>query len=119
IDAKSAADEIKDLLGPQGKVQAMARRNQLKVSDIASNLILIYDFEINIEKNLNDKDMSVKSFELVHISASEAERLLRDMFGLPARGGQSKSANEATSTRSQSQGSSDRRGGGGFDWRSM
>lgn len=119
IDAKSAADEIKDLLGPQGKVQAMTRSNQLKVSDIASNLILIYEFVVNIEKNLNDKDMTVKSFELVHISASEAERLLRDMFGLPARGGQSKSANEATSSRSQSQSSSSDRRGGGFDWRSM
>ena len=124
IDAKSAAEEVKDLLGPQGKALPMAKSNQLKVTDIGSNLRQIVEFLGNLEKQNEPKSMTLKAFKLVYISASEAERELRELFGLPAKGSQSKAAAEAA-TNARPQNNADRRnesrgggrggfGGGGF-----
>src|SRR5262249_45580163 len=44
IDAKAAAEEIKDLLGPQGKVVPLVKTNRLLVTDIGANLVRIHDF---------------------------------------------------------------------------
>ena len=109
IDAKSAAEEISDLLGPQGKVKVLANSNQLKVSDIGSNLQEIATFLEHTRGKTDNKSMTVKSFKLVFISASEAERELRELFGLPAKGSQTKAAAEAA-TAVRTSGDSDRRG---------
>ena len=65
IDAKSAAEEVKDLLGPQGKALPMAKSNQLKVTDIGSNLHQIVEFLGNLEKQNEPKAMTLKSFKFV------------------------------------------------------
>ncbi|MBI3864505.1 MAG: hypothetical protein HY290_21695 [Planctomycetia bacterium] len=117
VEAKTIADEISgSLLSPQGKIQTLIKSNQLKVTDIADNIREIARFVDDWDQTPPGKEMTFRDFELVHISASEAERQLRDLFGLPSRTNQAKGANEPTpSNRSQNNNGR----GGGFDWRSM
>jgi type II secretory pathway component GspD/PulD (secretin) len=123
IDAKSAAEEIKDLLGPypQGKVLPMVATNQLFVTDIGSNLQQIHELLDGLGAVVQ-KGTTFKAFKLAHISATEAERVLREMFALPARGALTRTTPPADQT---SQRSNDRQnrwgngfpfGGGGFNW---
>lgn len=119
IDAKSAAEEVSNLVGPQGKIVQMTNSNQLKVSDIGANLREIAKFLEMARGKLDSKAMTVKSFKLVYRSASEAERELRELFSLPAKGSQAKAAAADTTGTSRTQGDTDRdgrrggRGGGG------
>jgi type II secretory pathway component GspD/PulD (secretin) len=124
IDAKSAAEEIKDLLGPypQGKVLPMVATNQLFVTDIGSNLQQIHELLDGLGAVVQ-KGTTFKAFKLAHISATEAERVLREMFALPARGALTRTTTPAADQTSQR--SNDRQnrwgngfpfGGGGFPW---
>lgn len=87
IDAKTAAEEIKDFLGPypQGKAIPMTASNQLMVTDIGENLQQIQEI-LNGMAKVQDKGTTIRSFKLVNISATEAERMLRELFVVPARG---------------------------------
>src|SRR5262245_14339867 len=87
IDAKTASEEIKDLLGPypQGKAIPMVASNQLLVTDLASHLQHIVEVLEGMSK-VQEKGTTMKSFKLEHIAATEAERMLRDLFSLPPRG---------------------------------
>ena len=109
MDAKSASEDISDLLGPQGKVKVLSNSNQLKVTDIGVNLREIAAWVETAVGNRDRKALMMKSFKLVFISASEAENRLRELFNLPAKGSQAKAAADAAATTSQSSGS-DRRG---------
>ncbi|MBS0260611.1 MAG: hypothetical protein JSS02_01540 [Planctomycetes bacterium] len=103
IDAKSAKEEITDLLGPQGKSQAMVKSNQLKVSDIGSNLILIEEFLRDIETTAEKGQTKFKAIPILNISATEAERQVRDAFGLPTRSAAAKAAAEAAAGKTTPQ----------------
>ncbi len=125
IDAKSAAEEIKDLLGPypQGTVLPLVKTNQLFVTDIGANLQEIAELLDGMGAVQEKKESTFRSFKLVHISATEAERMLRELFSVPARGANSHAATaEQTATRSPGrqnggdngfQGRGGNRGGGG------
>ncbi|MGE5193535.1 MAG: secretin N-terminal domain-containing protein, partial [Deltaproteobacteria bacterium] len=128
IDAKTASEEIKDLLGPypQGKAIPMVASNKLIVTDLASHVQAIYEVLEGMGKVTPDKGMTVRSFKLLHISATEAERMLRDLFSLPARGAASRSTasepQQGAAARSSRQNGDDtsrrdwwRRGRGGDD----
>jgi type II secretory pathway component GspD/PulD (secretin) len=119
IDAKSAAEEIKDLLGPypQGKVLPLVKTNQLFVTDIGANLQEIANLLSGMGTTLGDKAPTFRSFKLVNISATEAERMLRELFNVPPRGAARPSgAAEQTTTRPNSRQNADNgflgRGGG-------
>ena len=86
LDSKTAAEEVKPLLGPQGKAVPLAKVNQLFVTDIASNLQRIHDLLTGSGAFEEKKSTSFRSFKLTYVSAYEAERVLRDLFSLPARG---------------------------------
>ncbi len=104
ITAEEAAEEAKELIGPQGSVTALKRSSAISVTDIGSNLQRIHELLVGL--NASPTDLSFRSFELKHIDAIEAEDKVRAMFGLQ-RGVES----VAEGTRSRSYGSSDGRGG--------
>jgi type II secretory pathway component GspD/PulD (secretin) len=87
INAKTASEEIKDLLGPypQGKALPMVASNQLLLTDLASHLQHIVEVLEGMSQ-VQEKGTTMKSFKLEHIAATEAERMLRDLFSLPPRG---------------------------------
>lgn len=83
-DADTAAADIKELVGPQGKVVPLKKTNRLFITDIGSNLRKIYAL-LSASGSVAAGTKTFRSFELKHISALEADRLLRDLFGLPQR----------------------------------
>lgn len=101
ISAKEAAEEIKDLLGPypQGKAVPMVAANKLFVTDIGANLRQIQEVLSGMGA-VPGKGSVFKSFKLEHISATEADRTLRELFGLPARGALSRPVPEQAVNRS-------------------
>ncbi len=117
IDAKSAAEEIKDLLGPypQGKVLPLVKSNQLFVTDIGANLREIVEMLNGMGETPGAKASTLKSFKLINISATEAERMLRELFNVPPRGTTRPAAAEQTTARPngrQNGGDNGGRGGG-------
>lgn len=83
-DADTAAADIKELVGPQGKVVPLKKTNRLFITDIGSNLRKIYGL-LSASGSVAAGTRTFRSFELKHITALEADRLLRDLFGLPQR----------------------------------
>ena len=96
ITADEAAEEAKDLIGPQGKVIALKRSNAISVTDTGANLQRIHDLLIGL--NAAPTDIAYKAYELKHIDAFDAEDKVRAMFGLQrgvesvAEGGRSRSS---------------------------
>ncbi len=99
LDAEVAANEIRELVGPQGKVSALKNTNSVVVTDIGSNLRRIYRL-LTSDGATGNRDLTFKSIALKHISSQEAERTVRRLFGLPT--------NSASTTTSSSSSSSDR-----------
>ncbi len=83
-DAKTAAEDIRELVGPQGKVVPLGKVNRLFVTDIGANLREIYKLLDGIGKVAELKS-NFRQIKLKHIMASEADRTIRDLFSLPAR----------------------------------
>ena len=83
MTADEAAVEARELLGPQGKVVALNKANKLVVTDIGSNLRRIHGLITGFEV---DGDKVFRKFELQHISVLDADAVVRDLFGLGARG---------------------------------
>jgi type II secretory pathway component GspD/PulD (secretin) len=83
MTAEEAATESRELLGPQGKVVALNRANKIVVTDIGSNLQRVHGLLSGIEV---EGDKIFRKFELEHISVLDADAVVRDLFGLGARG---------------------------------
>ena len=113
-DAAKAATEVADLLGPQGKATALSVANSLVVTGLANNVAEIYAVLKSYIPE-EEKDLTYEAFVLQNVSALSAEKMIRDLFGLQARGVQNVSA-AASGGGSSSRGSS--RGRGGSDARS-
>ena len=84
MTAEEAAVESRELLGPQGKVVALNKANKIVVTDIGSNLQRIHGLITGFE--VEDGDKIFRRFELEHISVLDADSVVRDLFGLGARG---------------------------------
>lgn len=84
MSAEDAATEARELLGPQGKVVALSKANKLVVTDIGSNLQRIHGLITGFD--VEDGDKIFRRFELEHISVLDADAVVRDLFGLGARG---------------------------------
>lgn len=84
MTAEEAAVESRELLGPQGKVVALNKANKIVVTDIGSNLQRIHGLITGFE--VEDGDKVFRRFELEHISVLDADSVVRDLFGLGARG---------------------------------
>ena len=117
-DAARAAEEVSDLLGPQGKAVALSVANSLVVTGLAKNLSEIYD-ALKSYIPEETKDVEYEAFVLKNVSAVSAEKMIRDLFGLQPRGVQNVSGSGGGSSNrgGSSRGGSSRGGssrGGGF-----
>lgn len=81
VNAKDVTGEIQQLLGPQGKVAALEKTNSLYVMDVGANVRRIYEL-LTASANVMTGDTAFKSIPLKYISASDAERTIRRLFGL-------------------------------------
>ena len=100
MTAEEAAIESRELLGPQGKVVALNKANKIVVTDIGSNLQRIHGLITGFE--VEDGDKIFKKFELAHISVLDADSVVRDLFGLGARGIENVSGSSRSSYDSRS-----------------
>ena len=101
-----AADEVKELIGPQGKVVAMTRANRIIVTDIGSNLRQIHELLSGLNVEVGDR--LFKQFPLKFVDAVDAEMIIRDLFGLPRRGIENVSAGSGSSSNDPRSSSSSR-----------
>jgi len=80
ITAEEAAEEAKELIGPQGKVVALKRSSSISVTDVGSNLQQIHDLLVSL--GAAPTDITFVAYTLKNIDALEAEDKVRAMFGL-------------------------------------
>ncbi len=82
--AEDMVSEVKELLGPFGKVVDLKTANQLVVTDTARNLRLIVKTLRDIEDNEKGQAESY-SYTCKYIRAREAERILKELLGDPEK----------------------------------
>lgn len=82
VNADDAAREVEALVGPQGKVVPLKNSNALYISDIGSNLRQIQRLMASVTAKANPDEVQFRSFPLKHIPATEAEKVVRQIFGL-------------------------------------
>lgn len=80
LQADQVVDEVRQLVGPQGKAAALKNTNSLVVTDIASNVRRVH--ALLTDETVDNRDTAFKAIALQHITASEAERTVRRLFGL-------------------------------------
>ncbi|MGQ0634324.1 MAG: secretin N-terminal domain-containing protein [Planctomycetaceae bacterium] len=115
VDIEAAAQQAREILGPHGNVLALTKLNQLLVRDTAENLIDIHKLLSGMGAVLDDKSTGFRPFQLTYISAVDAERILRDLFGLTARGTAMRV--EQTTARTAAANAANRRNDPSDDWR--
>ncbi len=81
VEADKVVGEVRDLLGPQGKASALKNTNSIIITDIASNVRRVYGLLKN-GVSIDNRESAFKAIPLKHISALEAERMIRKLFGL-------------------------------------
>lgn len=80
VEASRVDDDIRDaMLSPHGKVVAMRDSNWLQVTDLAANVRQIVDSLKGVTAKL---ETDFKAIPLKNITAAEAERTVRRLFGL-------------------------------------
>ena len=82
IEAETAATEVDALMGPHGSVVALTGSNTLSVTDIAGNLRRIHALLMDSMAKSRPGDIIFRQFLLQHITAVDAEQLVRSQFGL-------------------------------------
>jgi type II secretory pathway component GspD/PulD (secretin) len=80
VDVSEVAPEVEKLKGPQGTVVGMTVTNSLIVTDIGQNLRRIQKLIANMAPG--SEDMVFRPYPLEHISADEAELLVKQMLGV-------------------------------------
>jgi type II secretory pathway component GspD/PulD (secretin) len=96
IEAADAVAEIDPLLGPQGKATSLSRTNRLVITDIGSNLRRIHEL---LTSEIDTGDTVFKKIQLKEISVIDADAIIRELFGLPARGVGNVSAGSGNDSR--------------------
>lgn len=80
-DAEKMVSDIEKMIGPYGTVTALKGANALILTGIGDNLRRI-SMLLKSVKLLDTRDAAFKAIALKHISANEAERQVRRLFGL-------------------------------------
>lgn len=102
MDPDMAADEAAELLGvPQGKIVPLSKSGRLLVTDLAGNIRRINDLLNGLAGNSIGDGPVFQSYQLKHVSVLEAEKVVRDLFGLPQRTANGSSAAAAASNSSR------------------
>ena len=81
LEADKIVGEVKELLGPWGKVSALKNTNSLVLMDTGSNLNRIQRL-LKAGSSIDNKETAFRALPLKHITAAEAERTVRRLFGL-------------------------------------
>ena len=81
LEADKIVGEVKSLVSPFGTVSALKNTNSLVLMDTGGNINRIHRL-LKASGNIPDKETQFRSLSLKHISAAEAERTVRRMFGL-------------------------------------
>lgn len=79
---EDVAKEVQAILGPQGKSVALKTANTIIVTDIGSNLLRVKKLLEGAIANAGPTDLVFRSFDLKYIDAAEAEKIVRNQFGL-------------------------------------
>ena len=81
VPASELVDDVNALLGPQGEAVAMGASNRLVVSDVTRNLREVRSLLANIVRPVAPDALGFQAFPLRHITAEEAEPLVRKLVG--------------------------------------
>ncbi|MEX0712350.1 MAG: secretin N-terminal domain-containing protein, partial [Pirellulales bacterium] len=79
--AEAAAEEVKPLLSPHGKVTALKNTNRLDMLDTAGNLLKIREL-LSEEQSDRGQERLIRTFKLQHTRASDVEETLNTLLGL-------------------------------------
>ncbi|MCA9114400.1 MAG: hypothetical protein KDA79_04890, partial [Planctomycetaceae bacterium] len=80
-EAEKAAAEVEKLLGPQGKVAALATSNALSVTDVGRNLRQIVRL-FGGEGVADPETVVFRAFPLRNVPAADAEKIIKTMLGI-------------------------------------
>lgn len=86
LDPASAAEEVRQLIGPQGSVAAMENAQSLVVQGFGSSLRQVLRVLENSSPPVTDDKLDFRAFPLRHLPAEEAEQQIRTLFGLESGG---------------------------------
>lgn len=79
--APKLAEEFKSLVSPNGKIVALEQTNRLEIMDAAINLQQIASM-LEDEQSMDARSELAREFELRHIPAEEAKRMLTLFLGI-------------------------------------
>ena len=111
LEADKIVDEVKELLGPQGKVASLKNTNSLVLMDTGSNINRISRL-LKPGTPMENKETAFRALPLKHISAAEAERTIRRLFNLNPMAASTNNIQQPGGPQSGVDGSG--RGGRGF-----
>lgn len=97
-----AVEEVRELLGPQGKAVALTKTSRILVTDIGQNLRRVHELLSNLNVEVGDKQF--KQYHLKFVTVVEADNIVRDLFGLPHRGVENVSAGGGFDSRDRDRG---------------
>src|SRR5205814_1962413 len=81
FEADKIVGEVKELIGPWGKVAAMKNTNSLNIMDTGSNITRIIRL-LKAGSPVQPGATAFRAIALKHLQAAEAERTIRRLFGL-------------------------------------
>jgi type II secretory pathway component GspD/PulD (secretin) len=84
IDPTTAAEEVQQMLGPLGSATASETSQSLLVQGFGRTLRDIVELLGNAKPALVDDKLNFRAFPLRHLPASEAERQIKNLFGITA-----------------------------------
>ena len=84
--ATEAAEELKPMLSPNGKLTALPATNRLEAMDAVLNLQQVYQV-LEEEQSDTGQDRLVREFELKHTSAKEVVEHLNTLLGIETKKG--------------------------------
>ena len=85
LQVEPLVEEIKPLLGPYGKINALKTTNRIDMLDTAGNLRRIREI-IGAEQNESGKAHQVKQFQLKYARADAVLSTLKHLLGIPRPG---------------------------------
>ena len=87
--AETAAEELKPMISPTGKLNPLKSTNRLEVMDVVINLRDVYRV-LKEEQSSGDEERLVREFQLQYARASEVVEQLSQLLGMESKSGPKK-----------------------------
>jgi type II secretory pathway component GspD/PulD (secretin) len=87
--AETAAEELKPMISPTGKLNPLKSTNRLEVMDVVINLRDVYRV-VKEEQSAGDEERLVREFQLQYARASEVVEQLSQLLGVESKNGPKK-----------------------------